>query len=51
MKNKGKIPEIQVGILSGNEITFTLNSAFYKNDDHSLMEGKWSVIRSGNHLI
>ena len=51
MKSKGKIPEIQVGILSGNEISFTLNSPFYENAGHSLMEGKWSVIRAGNHLI
>jgi len=41
MIEKGKVPEIEVGIFSGREICFTLNSQFTDKKTGSSFTGKW----------
>ncbi|HSN50599.1 MAG TPA: SpoIID/LytB domain-containing protein, partial [Bacteroidales bacterium] len=48
---KGKVPEIQVGIFSGKEIRFTLNSLFKEKRSGALFTGKWIAELSGVKVI
>lgn len=51
MKSKREIPEIKVGILSGEEIFFTLNGHFYDNRSKLIPDGKWKAYLSGNEIV
>jgi SpoIID/LytB domain protein len=45
-------PEIQVGIFSGEEISFTLNGIHHNSEDTVSIEGKWVVLcRNGKILL
>jgi SpoIID/LytB domain protein len=41
MKRKSQVPEIQVGICSGEEITFTLNGIFHDDSGAFSDSGRW----------
>jgi stage II sporulation protein D len=41
MIEKGKVPEIQIGIISGKEISFTLNTVFRDHRSGISFTGKW----------
>jgi stage II sporulation protein D len=59
MKEKGKVPEIQIGIFSGKEINFTLNTMFTESNSGETLTGKWTavfydgkiVLRNGHNMI
>ena len=51
MKSKNKIPEIQVGIYSGEQISFTLNGVFRYKAGPFLVSGRWITACSDNKLI
>ena len=46
-----KVPEIQVGILSGNEISFSFKSAFFESKGHSLLDGRWKAVCSDSKIV
>ena len=43
IKNKNKVPEIQVGIISCNEISITLNGNFLERSGQLIPAGRWLV--------
>lgn len=51
MNSIREIPEIKVGILSDNEILFTLNRPFVDNLGQLVPEGKWKASLSGNKIV
>jgi stage II sporulation protein D len=51
MKTIREIPEIKVGILSAEEISFTLNGQFYGNRDQTIPDGRWKAYLSGNNIV
>ncbi|HBC78786.1 MAG TPA: amidase [Bacteroidales bacterium] len=51
MIEKGKVPEIQVGIFSAKEICFTLNSSFIEKKSGALFSGKWVAGLSGVKVV
>ncbi len=51
MKIKRKAPEIKVGILSGTEVSFTLNAPHYENKSKAELEGSWRAKCSGNKIL
>ena len=51
MTPENKVPEIKVGILSADEISFTLNGFYHNNSLKINIEGRWSARRSGNMII
>jgi stage II sporulation protein D len=51
MRKESEVPKIQVGILSRREVSFTLNSAFYESEGHSLLVGRWKAVRSGINIV
>jgi SpoIID/LytB domain protein len=51
MKIKRKAPEIKVGILSGTEVSFTLNVPHYENKSKAELEGSWRAKCSGNKIL
>jgi len=51
MIEKGKIPEIQIGIFSGKEIIFTLNSLFRGKTRSNSFTGKWIAGLSGGKIV
>ncbi len=48
---KGKVPEIQIGIFSGREICFTLNSFFTDMKSGNSFTGKWIAEFSGGEIL
>jgi SpoIID/LytB domain protein len=48
---KGKVPEIQIGIFSGKEICFTLNSIFTDKESGNSFTGKWIAGLSGGKIV
>jgi stage II sporulation protein D len=50
MNSERKVPEIQVGILSGEEIFFTLNGPFQTTGLDSTIEGRWRATCSDNKI-
>ncbi|MFZ2340723.1 MAG: SpoIID/LytB domain-containing protein [Bacteroidales bacterium] len=50
MIEKGVVPEIQVGILSGKEIVFTLNGVFVEKGSGKKLTGKWTALRADDHI-
>jgi stage II sporulation protein D len=50
MNNSGKVPDIQVGILTGTEIYFTLNGFFNANVIDFSLHGKYRASCSGNKI-
>jgi len=51
MKKKNKVPQLQVGICSGNEILITLNGQFTGQALDRLPEGRFVASLSGNKII
>jgi stage II sporulation protein D len=51
MIERGKVPEIQIGIFSGREICFTLNSIFTDQKSGSSFKGKWVAGLSGGKIV
>jgi SpoIID/LytB domain protein len=51
MIQKGMVPEIQIGIFSGKEISFTLNSLFRVVNSGDLITGKFSAILSQGRIV
>jgi len=51
MNGKKHAPEIQVGIFSGEEICFTLNTPFKAGNKHDPIAGRWKAITSSNKLV
>jgi SpoIID/LytB domain protein len=51
MMEKGKVPEIQIGIFSGREICFTLNSLFTDKKSGNSFTGKWIAGLSGGKVV
>jgi stage II sporulation protein D len=51
MKEKGKAPELQVGICSGDEISFTLNAIFRENKEENSIVGKCKAVYSEGKII
>jgi SpoIID/LytB domain protein len=51
MNGKKHAPEIQVGIFSGEEISFTLNTFFKPGNEHDPIEGRWKAKTSSNKII
>ena len=51
MKSEDKIPEIQVGIYSGEQISFTLNGFFQYKPGAFSVNGRWIAGCSDNKLI
>jgi stage II sporulation protein D len=51
MNGKKNTPEIQVGIFSGEEISFTLNTFFRAGEEHDPIAGRWKAKASLNKLI
>jgi stage II sporulation protein D len=51
MMEKGKVPEIQIGILSGREIRVTLNSLFTVEKSGNSFAGKWIAGHSGGKIV
>ena len=51
MNSIREIPEIKVGILSDNEISFTLNRPFVDNLGQLVPEGKWKAFLSGSKIV
>lgn len=51
MKVKNHAPEIQVGIFSGEEISFTLNTPFKAGNDHYPFAGRWKAKYSSNKIL
>jgi stage II sporulation protein D len=51
MTKEKKAPEIKVGIVSGNEISFTLNGLFHNDSLKLTLEGSWSGRRTGSKII
>jgi stage II sporulation protein D len=50
MKEKREIPELHVGICSGKEISFTLNSPFKESASGTAIEGSFVASLSGNKI-
>jgi len=48
---KGNAPEIQIGIFSGKEIIFTLNSLFKDHTGNNSLTGKWIVVLSNGKIV
>jgi SpoIID/LytB domain protein len=51
MIEKGKVPEIEIGIFSGKEITFTFNSLFTGINSSNSLTGKWIGGLSGGKVV
>lgn len=51
MIQKGTVPEIQIGIFSGKEISFTLNSLFSVVNSGDLITGKFSASVSQGRIV
>ena len=51
MKGKNQVPEIQVGICSGEEITFTLNGIFHDGSGAFSDSGRWIAGYYDNKLF
>jgi stage II sporulation protein D len=51
MTKEKNVPEIKVGILTGGEISFTLNGLFHNNSLKINIEGRWSARLSGTRII
>jgi stage II sporulation protein D len=51
MNSKKLVPEIQVGIFSGEEIFFTLYTPFRSGIENSSIDGRWKAICSTNSII
>jgi len=51
MIQKGKVPEIQIGISSGKEITFTLNSFYSVINGTDSITGKCSAVLSQGRIV
>jgi stage II sporulation protein D len=51
MKSSREIPEIKVGILSGEEIFFTLNGPFNDNRGGLVPFGRWKAYLYGNKIV
>jgi len=51
MNSKKQAPEIQVGIFSGEEISFTLNTPFKTGNKFDSIDGRWKAKCSSNKLI
>jgi len=51
MKQKGKVPEIQVGIFSGKEINFSLNSLFSLNNTSGIFTGECTAALSNGKIV
>jgi stage II sporulation protein D len=51
MNGKKHAPEIQVGIFSGEEIYFTLNTFFRPGNEHDPIEGSWKAKTSSDKII
>jgi SpoIID/LytB domain protein len=51
MNGKEQAPEIQVGIFSGEEISFTLNTHFKTGNEHDPIAGRWKAKISSNKII
>jgi SpoIID/LytB domain protein len=51
MIEKGKVPEIQIGIYSGKEIIFTLNSLFTGKNGSNSLTGKCIAGLSGGKIV
>ncbi len=51
MIEKGKVPEIQIGIYSGKEIIFTLNSLFTGINGSNSLTGKCIAVLSGGNMV
>ena len=51
MMEKGKVPEIQIGIFSAREIRFTLNSLFTDEKSGNSFTGRWIAGLSGGKIV
>lgn len=51
MMEKGEVPEIQIGIFSGREIRFTLNSLFTDEKSGNSFTGKWIAGLSDRKIV
>ncbi len=51
MKEKGKAPELQVGIYSGEEISFTLNASFSESKGGDPLSGMRTARYSGGKIL
>jgi stage II sporulation protein D len=51
MKEKREAPEIQVGVYSGEEIIFTLNTPFRENSSGNSLKGRWIAAFSERKII
>lgn len=51
MKSIREIPEIKVGILSGKEISFTLNGPYDIYRGQLVPDGRWKAYLSGNKIV
>lgn len=51
MNSKKQVPEMQVGIFSGEEIFFTLNTLFRSGIDNSSVDGRCKASCSANSII
>jgi stage II sporulation protein D len=51
MKHKRNAPELQVGIFSGEEISFTLNVPFMSGKENLLMSGRFTAICSHQKIL
>lgn len=50
MVSERNVPEIQVGVLSGEEIFFTLNGSFQTTGINSPIDGRWRATCSDNKI-
>jgi len=51
MKEKGKVPELQVGIFSAKEIVFTLNGLFTEKNTGDPITGRWRAELSEGEIV
>ena len=51
MNSKKTAPEIQVGIFSGEEISFTLNTPFEAGSKYDSIDGRWKANCSSNKIL
>ena len=51
MNDKREIPEIQAGIFSADEITFTLNGLFMPESDSLRLSGNCKVFHDGGSIV
>jgi len=49
--NEKKVPQISVGIFSGEEIAFTLNTPYLESAEGSEISGRWTAVCAGHKVI